>query len=137
MRSWLAAHTEVQADFIINRSLAALKRICRESRNPEGLTRKYYAVASTPQGMYALIDYVNFKGEGINASERYRGQGWGLLQVLENMRSVTAGNGAAEEFSRAAGQVLSQRVANSPAERGERRWLQGWLNRCATYAEPL
>ena len=30
------------------------------------------------------MDYVNFKGEGVSSSERYRGQGWGLLQVLES-----------------------------------------------------
>ncbi len=137
MRAWLASHTEIQADFIIKRSVSALQRICREAKNPEDISRKYYAVASTPQGMYALIDYVNFKGEGVNAAERYRNQGWGLLQVLEEMRPVVAGNAASTEFSRAAGKVLSRRVANSPADRGERRWLQGWLNRCATYAVPL
>ena len=32
-----------------------------------------------------LMDYVNFKGEGVVPGERYRGQGWGLLQVLETM----------------------------------------------------
>lgn len=137
MRSWLAGHTEVQADFIIGRSLAALQRIRKEAGNPEDVSCKYYAVASTPQGMYALIDYVNFKGEGIHASERYRGRGWGLLQVLEEMQPVSSGKSAAVEFSQAAGRVLSQRVSNSPVERGERRWLQGWLNRCATYATSL
>ena len=24
----------------------------------------------------ALVDYVNFKGEGVLSTERYRGQGW-------------------------------------------------------------
>jgi hypothetical protein len=82
-------------------------------------------------GLYVFVDYVNFKGEGILLTERYRGQGWGLLQVLEAM-----GDGPAlSEFSRAANRVLTRRVANSPPERGEQRWLQGWRNRIRTYAE--
>ena len=137
MRRWLAAHTEIQTDFIIRRSIAALHRLKKAADNPQDIVRKYYSVASTPQGMYALIDYVNFKGEGIQPSERYRGEGWGLLQVLEEMRPVNSGAKAAVEFSRAASVVLRRRVANSPASRGEKRWLQGWLNRCATYAKPL
>ena len=37
------------------------------------------------RGLYVLLDYTNFKGEGTLKSERYKGQGWGLLQVLEHM----------------------------------------------------
>ena len=37
-----------------------------------------------------LIDYVNFKGEGVLETERYRGRGWGLLQVLEGMPEQAA-----------------------------------------------
>jgi hypothetical protein len=29
--------------------------------------------------------------------------------------------------------VLRERVERSPAERHEKRWLPGWLNRVATY----
>ena len=29
-----------------------------------------------------MIDYVNFKGDGLKPTERYKGEGWGLLQVL-------------------------------------------------------
>lgn len=137
MRSWLSSHIEVQADFIIARSIASLKRMQDVSESPKKVAARYYAVASTPQGMYALIDYVNFKGEGTNEAERYRGQGWGLLQVLEEMDDVPADARAARAFSDASARVLSRRVANSPAGRGEKRWLAGWLNRCHTYAKPL
>lgn len=136
MRSWLASHVEIQADFIIARSLASLKRMQGASSSPGKIAKRYYAVASTPQGMYALIDYVNFKGEGTNPEERYQGRGWGLLQVLEEMGDVSPGAGAARAFSSAAGNVLTRRVNNSPSSRGEKRWLAGWLNRCRTYARP-
>lgn len=137
LRRWLAATTEVQADFIIARSMAALKRMEAASRQPDVVRARYMAVASSPQGMYALIDYVNFKGEGVNASERYNGEGWGLLQVLEDMAPVGKGTQAAGEFSKAAKRVLQRRIANSPKSRGEARWSAGWMNRCDTYAKPL
>jgi hypothetical protein len=82
-------------------------------------------------GPYALVDYVNFKGERTLESERYKGEGWGLLQVLEAMREGLA----LVEFQRAAESVLSRRVKNSPPGRGESRWLPRWKNRIRTYAE--
>jgi len=83
--------------------------------------------------MYPLLDYVNFKGEGISPTEQYQGQGWGLLQVLQEMRDVPAGEAALNEFARAAEQVLRRRVYNSPRERNEDRFLPGWMNRIKSY----
>lgn len=137
LRQWLASTTSLQTDFIIARSAAALPKLKAASQNPKQLEKKYNAVASTPNGMYALVDYVNFKGEGTNPAERYKGQGWGLAQVLDAMPETASGQQAAQAFSKAARQVLSRRVANSPAERKESRWLPGWHNRCDTYARPL
>lgn len=137
LRQWLAGNTSLQADFIIRRSVAALKRMEAASDNPALIRERYAAVASTAQGMYALIDYVNFKGEGTNPDERYKGEGWGLLQVLEGMDETGRGASAASAFSRSAKRVLQRRVANSPSARGERRWLAGWMNRCETYAKPF
>lgn len=104
MRRWLSspAALQMQTDFIIARSVAALERIKGQSRRPEEMAARYYAVASVPNGMYALIDYVNFKGEGTNPAEQYRGIGWGLRQVLEEMRPVSPGQPAAVEFAEAA-----------------------------------
>jgi len=139
LRNWLAANVELQTDFIILRSRAALPKILAEA--PAGqrarIEANYHKVASTPQGTYALIDYVNFKGEGTNPNERYRGEGWGLLQVLAGMKDVPTGAPAAKEFGESAKRTLSRRIANSPPERGERRWEAGWHNRCDTYGRPL
>ncbi len=133
MRAWLAEHVGLQTRFIIARSRAALPKIMAQSRTPDAVKAHYNALAATSQGMYCLVDYVNFKGEGTKASERYAGQGWGLLQVLEEMRGNPRGHAAADEFMRAAAAVLRRRVANAPAARNEQRWLPGWLNRCRTY----
>src|SRR5437762_8995311 len=94
--------------------------------------RQFARVASTPHGCYALVDYVNFKGEGVLHTERYRGEGWGLLQVLENMHGT--GSSAVKEFAHSASAILIRRVKNSPPERNESRWLPGWINRGNSYA---
>ena len=83
-----------------------------------------------------LIDYVNFKGEGTLETERYNGQGWGLLQILEGMNGTEQGMPALEEFAAGAQRVLLRRVGNSPPERGEKRWIPGWRNRIKTYTSP-
>jgi hypothetical protein len=92
----------------------------------------FRSVAAEPLGFYALMDYVNFKGEGVNPSERYNGQGWGLLQVLETM---PAQGKTLPEFVRAADTVLTRRVKNSPPDRNEAKWLPGWRNRLQTYLQ--
>ena len=97
----------------------------------------YRKVATTPQGTYALVDYVNFKGEGVSPSERYQGEGWGLLQVLETLQQTRNDGALMPQFAEAARTVLARRVANAPAERGEQRWLDGWNKRTRTYETPL
>lgn len=138
-RKWLAGNVALQTDFIIARSRAALPKILAAAPAGERarIEANYHKVATTPQGNYALIDYVNFKGEGILLTERYNGRGWGLLQVLGEMKDAPSGAPAAAEFSAAAKRVLSRRIGNSPPDRGEKRWEEGWHNRCATYARPL
>lgn len=133
MRQWLAANVGLQTEFIIQRSRAALPTMMAHSSNPAAVKAHYNALAATTQGMYCLVDYVNFKGEGIKDTERYKGEGWGLLQVLEEMQGNPQGRAATAEFSRAASAVMRRRVANSPAARNEQKWLPGWLNRCNTY----
>lgn len=137
LRTWLAANVEVQTDYIIARSRAALPKILAAAPAGERarIEGNYRKVATTPQGTYALIDYVNFKGDGTQASERYKGQGWGLLQVLGGMKEVPTGAAAASEFAASSKRALSRRIANSPPERGEKRWEQGWHNRCDTYGK--
>jgi hypothetical protein len=139
LRKWLAANVGVQTDFIIVRSRGALPKILAAAPASEKarIEANYHKVAATPQGTYALIDYVNFKGDGTQVGERYQGRGWGLLQVLGEMKDVPAGEEAASEFAASAKRVLSRRIANSPPERGEKRWEPGWHNRCNTYARPL
>jgi hypothetical protein len=131
LRLLLAETVPIQARFTAARLESALPKMLAAvpADHQERIRTNFYRVAAEPLGMYALIDYVNFKGEGTLATERYNGEGWGLLQVLGGM-----GNGpATQEFSISADRVLTRRVANSPVARGEARWLPGWKNRVKTY----
>lgn len=137
LRDYLARTVGLQAEFAAQRARQALPKLLAAappSRRP-GLARTYDAVSTTPQGVYALVDYVNFKGEGTNPAERYKGRGWGLLQVLEEMPPVPPGPAAASEFSAAAKRVLGRRIANAP--RPESQWRAGWFSRCDSYAKPF
>jgi hypothetical protein len=139
LRLLLANTVDLQTIFIIRRlerSLPAMQAQAHPAQRAR-IAQLFSAVSETPHGTYALIDYVNFKGEGTSATERYNGQGWGLLQVLEDMRGEPRGHAAAVEFSQAAKRTLERRIQNSPPARGEARWRQGWMNRCETYARPL
>lgn len=133
LRAMLAQTVALQARFSADRLQAALPKMVAAAPAGEAdrIQRQFARVAASPNGIYALLDYVNFKGEGVLATERYQGQGWGLLQVLAGM---TTDPDATREFSRSAARVLTNRVALSPPERHEARWLPGWKSRVATYA---
>jgi len=137
LRTFLAGTIDLQTAFIVQRLQNALPKMKEEAkfRDKARLERNFYAVAQSPQGVYALIDYVNFKGEGTNPNERYKNQGWGLAQVLLEMKGERKGAAAATEFAEAAKRVLARRVKNAP--RNESQWLAGWNNRCETYKTPL
>jgi hypothetical protein len=133
LRRFLSETIDLQADFLVQRLQKALPKMLAtaDSAQRGQVQRQFDRVAGTPPGCYALVDYVNFKGEGVLDSERYHGQGWGLLQVLSGMNEN--GQTGATEFAASAARVLRQRVQNSPPERNEARWLPGWLQRVKTY----
>lgn len=136
LRSFLHQTIPTQTEFIVRRlegSLPKMKRVAGSRANE--VEQKFYAVGSSSSGVYALMDYVNFKGEGTNPKERYKGKGWGMLQVLLEMRSAPQGRPAAIEYSAAAKRVLGRRIANAPKD--ENRWRAGWFKRCDSYAQPF
>jgi hypothetical protein len=135
LRTCLAATTTQQAEFLLWRLVEALPKMTAhlDATDARRVRDRFRLVLCSPKGAYAMIDYVNFKGEGVKLTERYRGEGWGLLQVLEQMQGQPAGPAVLDAFAGAAQRILRRRVTNSPPERNEQRWLQGWLNRCETY----
>ena len=143
LRRLLASTFEHQTAAIIKRREEALPNVLSAAPAHEqaALQARLQALSAHPVGLYATIDYVNFKGEGLNPSERYpKGSsaldhGWGLLQVL---RAMDGRGPANQQFADACKRVLARRVANAPADRreAERKWLGGWQSRCGHYGLP-
>ncbi len=135
LRGMLIDTMPLQSAFLFQRLQHALPEMLKAAPGHlrSHIEAQYQRVAASPMGAYVLTDYVNFKGEGVSESERYHGQGWGLLQVLSAMQGKKTGLEAIHEFARVADALLTRRVANSPAERHEVRWLEGWRKRLNTY----
>ena len=136
LKKLLLNTTDVQTDFIIERLYKTWPKILKNAPHNKRNTMKknFEQLTKTYQGMFALIDYLNFKGTGINKNERYKGQGWGLLQVLEAMPNQILPDQTVTEFFKAAKKILSLRVANAPInKKHESKWLQGWIKRISKY----
>jgi len=135
LRTILANTLDEQAQFIVQQFDGVLVKMLAVSTLAEQkiIQRQFDRIAAQgAAGMYALIDYLNFKGSGTALAERYNGKGWGLLQVLLSMQPGKQNN-PLDEFADAADKVLTERVKNAPPARGEGRWLAGWRNRVGTY----
>jgi len=136
LREWLASTAPQQAQFIVASFKQRWNALELESGNKEALTALLQELLSTSEGLFAVIDYYNFKGLGNNPRERYAGEGWGLVQVLGDIASQVPGDTSLlERFSEATANRLQLRVANAPQERNEARWLEGWHKRVAAYKE--
>lgn len=132
----------LQASFLAQRLNGALPQMLEtidDRQKGERIKQRFHEIlynkdgSINEHGLYILIDYVNFKGEGTLQSERYNDEGWGLLQVLEHIDIKEPDRFKA--FSDSAKAMLSRRISNSPKERGEERWRAGWNKRLDTYKE--
>jgi hypothetical protein len=134
LRQLLAATIAQQTEFLSQRFLRGTKKIIDAAPAADRSTvqSRISTLYQSAAGRYAMIDYVNFKGEGTNPKERYQDHGWGLLQVLLEMKGRPAAGTAAAEFSQAAQRVLERRISLAP--RNESMWRAGWMNRCKGYA---
>ena len=134
LRNFLDQQKALQVEFIVSRFNQTLSKIVLDfpvSDRPK-IDEILRTISSDSQamGLYALIDYVHFKGTGLNSRETYNGQGWGLRQVLDGMLEQPT---TLMGFVESAEYILERRVENAPAQRNERRWLAGWHKRLRTY----
>jgi hypothetical protein len=137
LREFLAGTQGVQAEFIFRRAQASMKTVVEAvpSARQLAVSNNLAQLSQTPGGVYALVDYVNFKGEGLAVSERYQGEGWGLLQVLQTMPEQSA-DPVLQQFREAADKVLTRRAELATQAREREQWLPGWRKRLNTYREP-
>lgn len=135
LRQCLYDTKDVQAIFIARRLEQVFPQMIENlsDKEKENVQIVFLQLANNSRGLYALMDYLNFKGSGTNKSETYKGQGWGLLQVLQ--RIPVSSKDVVADFVDAAKITLTERIQNSPPERNEQKWLNGWINRVSTYLE--
>jgi hypothetical protein len=142
LKDFLAKTVALQARFSIQRMIDSLPKMLALTapENRANVAKQFNRVACSPGGGYDLVDYVNFKGEGVDPKERYKSpsgelQGWGLLQILEHMKGDVTGAAALNDFADSAEWALRRRVDNSPPERskGDHEWLNAWLKRVQRY----
>lgn len=139
LRAWLDATRFAQAQYIVanfETRWNALELVAGDKTALTGVLRR---LQTTPEGLFATVDYVNFKGLGSNPRERYEGHGWGLVQVLRDTLAASE-SGAdpqvlLDAFSRAAAARLVRRAELAPPERNEARWVPGWTRRVGEYRQ--
>lgn len=128
---------DLQVEFAIRHLKYSIIGICQHvpQAQKQRIQHIFALMCGSPQGLYALIDYINFKGDGTDSVESYNGTQWGLLQVLKAMPPVVQPTTIMVEFAKAAKKVLEQRVAHAPAAKKvhEQKWLIGWKKRIDTY----
>jgi hypothetical protein len=137
LRDWLLETQSQQAQFIV---MAFQKRWLSETQsltlNQQAIIQhRLTKMMSFKKGLFAVIDYFNFKGIGLNEKEQYQGTSWGLASVLRamNIAEESSQDDYLAQFVIAAKKRLQLRVTLAPAERNESRWLKGWEVRLNQY----
>ncbi|MFA6408995.1 MAG: hypothetical protein WCW01_02305 [Gammaproteobacteria bacterium] len=136
LRLFLSRNIVAQVDFMVYRFALMLPKILQAAPAPKRpvIAKRLYEIMQTPQGVYALIDYLNFKGDGILAEHSKQARpSWGLLQVLENMDHAPSNLSPQEAYIWSARAVLERRVLYAASSQHEEKWLAGWLKRVDGY----
>lgn len=127
----------LQANFLLYRLKERLSTLIASipQEKRETLLKDLSALESDLQGVFMLVDYLNFKGDGLDARERYDGEGWGLSQVLLGMQEEKGP--VKMRFITSAKKRLKARVSHSPRRSLEETWLPGWLDRLERYQKDV
>ena len=133
----LSSTIDVQTNFMIEQLDRRWPTILKSApaQKRAALARSFNLLRSSLLGTYSLVDYLNFKGDGINKFEESNHQRWGLLQVLLAMPDDVLEAHVNAAFSLAAAQVLLRRIRNSVPEYTLIKFMAGWLKRVHTYAQ--
>ncbi len=103
------------------------------------LQKRFQKLASQPETLNAMLDYLSFKGSGLDEGIIHIGRqqrevnldnNWGLLQVLAGLNDFELERDALQAFHAAAENILERRVE---LWRSDQIWMAGWKNRLNTY----
>jgi hypothetical protein len=133
LRQLLLNTIPIQAEYITYRLEIVLPKLLASVPPEERpyVCQKFYSLIQTQRGLYAVTDYLNFKGSGANKHNYH--YGCGLLQVLEEMRYAPKTLSSTQAFTWSARMLLVRHVTFGQTKYNEDAWLNGWLNRVETY----
>lgn len=120
LQNFIEDTMSLQAEFSIDRAEKAFTRLQKDY--PE-LMPKVEALFKTKQGVFAFIDYVNFKGEGYGSGD----SGYGLVQVLRGMK-LSDDKTPVQSFEESAKQALRRRKDAASS-------IKGWSARIDRYSQ--
>jgi hypothetical protein len=138
LRQFLFRTIPIQMSYLIYRFQQAVPNMLAaasvEHRNT--IDHNLRMLMHSPYGLYGLIDYVNFKGDGSFSAKNGRRNDpkvSGLLQVLEEMCLAPDYLTTEEAYVWAARRILIGRTFNADNNNNDARWLYGWLQRVNSY----
>lgn len=127
---------DLQTQFMIDRleqKLIDIKKSAPEE-DREKVEQNINLMMSSAQGTYALVDYLNFKGDGLNPKEESNGKRWGLLSVLIDMPNNLTQDNVTKAFTIAAAKKLLMLIEHSAPDYRRITFLAGWMKRLGTYS---
>lgn len=138
LRSFLQQTIPIQAEYMTRHLQEILPDLLASTPMEERwlIHNKFHNLARTPSGIYAMVDYLNFKGSGIgNGSRCNYEHGSGLLQVLRGMKFAPPHFSTLQAYAWSAKHALIRRVESHAHSQYDERWLAGWFKRLNTYLE--
>ena len=134
----LSSTIDLQAQFMVDRFHTKILEIVEvaPAEHRKKIARHIALLEQTPLGTYALIDYLNFKGSGLNRLTDGTPQYWGLLQVLTDIPENVNKETILKAFTISAAKVLTRRVQESGPEYKLIKFFHGWMRRISTYSDP-
>lgn len=132
LRHFLSETIALQAEFIADQFMKIEAKMVNKIpvKERSQFKRNLQALSSNVSGLYALIDYLNFKGSGLNSHLEH---GSGLTQVIYGMKYAPQTLSVFEAYVWSAQRALARRVLNTNQTLGSERWLHGWYKRLDTY----
>lgn len=136
LRQFLASTVDLQTQFMIKRledEWIDILAAAPSDRQPQ-MQRYFDLMRSSLLGTYALVDYLNFKGSGLNPREERNGHRFGLLQVMLDMPDGLTDENITKAFAIYAARRLVNYIGHFGPEYKPVKFLAGWIKRVSTYA---
>lgn len=137
LRNLLSETVDLQVSFMLERLEQWWKVVLQKTSEDKKahLIKNFGLMRSSLLGTYALVDYLNFKGGGLNSDQNGYCHCCGLVQVLSNMPDNLTSKNVNAAFALSAAKSLLQLIERSGPNYRQIRFLDGWMKRVSTYAD--